>query len=145
MAIKYDTIDFKIKTLKLSWKERECCVIYVNGKEILPIIKKKEQEIFAKNGLNPDGAGTYNYLTPHELYIYLSYADLMHGDTKVPILCCCCDEVGCASIRIRLARPGKVVIWKDFEGNNKKWNYGLKFNFDPKVYETFMNKLKTKI
>ena len=140
--MKYDTIDFRIEKLKLDWKERDCCVILINGKELLPIIREKEVEFFKKANLDIKGAGNYNYLEPNDLYVYLAYTDLTYGDVKAPILCCSCDEVGCSCVKVEIGRPLGAVIWKNFESCRKSWKFGLKFQFEPRAYGDFMKRLR---
>lgn len=140
--MKYDTIDFKIKKFKCPWGEYDCCVILINGEELLPSIQKKEIELLKKAKLDISGAGNYQYLRPEDLYVYLAYTDLTHGDVKAPILSCSCGEVGCSCVKVEVDRLLNAVIWRNFDGLRKNWKYGLEFKFEPKSYNDFIKRLK---
>ena len=146
--MKYDTIDFKIQaagTLKdLHWEDCDRCIIFVNGQDILDIVREKEKKFFVRAKLDVNGAGEYHYMDPDKLYVYLAYAGLSCGDTKAPILCCTCDDVGCSSVRVEVHHLMNEVVWKNFESCRKSWKFGLTYKFEPKAYKDFMDRLKNR-
>lgn len=142
---RYDTIDFRIQpagTLEIPWADCNRVVILINGQEIENIVREKEKEFFAACGLDVKSAGCYHCLWPSGLYEYLMDARLSHGKNKAPILCCTCDEVGCASVKVCVEYTKDSVIWKDFESCRKEWDWGLEYEFEYEAYEEFMQRIK---
>lgn len=146
MTKQYDTIDFRIQpagTLDMPWADCDRVVILINGRDIQDIVREKEIEFFAAEGLDTEGAGGYHYLWPSNLYVYLAYARLADDDDyKAPILCCGCDDVGCASVRVEVEYSLNSVIWKNFRSCRPEWNWGLEYEFEYKAYEDFMQRIK---
>lgn len=141
----YDTIDFRIQpagTLEIPWADCNRVVILINEQEIKNIVREKEKEFFAACGLDVESAGCYHYLWPSSLYAYLQDAQLSCGKNKAPILCCTCDEVGCASVKVCVEYTKDSVIWKNFESCRKEWNWGLEYEFETEAYEEFMQRIK---
>lgn len=145
MSETYDKIDMKIMpagTYKLSWRDSDRCIILLNGKELLDYVRDAEIAIFKKYGLKKSNAGDYHYLSPSELYGYLSDPANSFEEKDVPIMCCSCDEVGCASVRINIIKSQESIIWKNFRSVRDEWNLDYAFKFDTKTYNTFLEKIK---
>lgn len=128
--------------MEIPWADCNRVVILINEQEIKNIVREKEKEFFAACGLDVESAGCYHYLWPSSLYAYLQDAQLSCGKNKAPILCCTCDEVGCASVKVCVEYTKDSVIWKNFESCRKEWNWGLEYEFETEAYEEFMQRIK---
>lgn len=141
----YDKIDMKVMpagTLKLPWQDSNRCIIVLNGKELLDYIRDAETTIFKQYGLEESGVGNYHYLSPSELYGYLSDSANSLEDKDIPIMYCSCDEIGCASVRINIIKKQKSVIWENFRSVRNEWDLGYAFEFDEQEYSDFLRKIR---
>lgn len=62
--------------------------------------------------------------------------------TEVCLLCCSCDEIGCASAGAEICKTGSSVVWHNFRSIPREWNLGLTFEFAVKEYDTFIQELR---
>ena len=141
----YDKIDMKVMlagTLKLPWQDSNRCIIVLNGKELLDYIRDAEITIFKQHGLEESGAGNYHYLSPSELYGYLSDFANSFEDKDITIMCCTFDEIGCASVRINIIKKQNSVIWENFRSVRDEWDLGYAFEFDKQEYSDFLRKIR---
>lgn len=137
-----DVLNFKIINPKgkEDWADdcdiSEAVEIYINGKEIVEILKEIETP-FAKNENAIDIAGAYGHLTPRELYSELN-------DTKESALLCCdgCGFIGCWAVLVSVEMDEEYVYWKEFRHNHRKWEYNISYKYDRREYEDALEQLK---
>ncbi len=142
----YDKIDMRVMpagTLKHPWQDSNRCIILLNGKELLSYIRDAEITIFKQYGLEDSSTGNYHYLSPSELYGYLSDSVNSIEDKDIPIMCCTCDEIGCASVRINIIKKQNSVIWKNFRSVRDEWDLGYTFEFDEQEYSDFLRRIRS--
>ena len=141
----YDTIELKIQpagTTEKPWPDCDRCIILLNGKDILEIIRDAELPYFRKElDLSENDAGGYDYMMPTELYEDLVDAEKSNGEKIAHVLCCTCDEVGCSSARVRIIKTNDSIIWNDFR-TLRDWDFGLSYEFEINQYREFLNKVK---
>ena len=133
----YDKIDMRVMpagTLKHPWQDSNRCIILLNGKELLSYIRDAEITIFKQYGLEE---------SPSELYGYLSDSVNSIEDKDIPIMCCTCDEIGCASVRINIIKKQNSVIWKNFRSVRDEWDWGETFEFDEQEYSDFLRRIRS--
>ena len=140
----YDTIELKVEpagTIEKPWPDCDRCIILINGKDILEIIRdaelpycKKEPDFFE------DEAGAYIHMMPTELYEDLVEAEKSNGEEEAPVLCCFCGYSGCASARVKVIKTEDSVIWKDFR-TIRDWEFGLSYEFEINQYREFLNQV----
>ena len=141
----YDTIELKVEpagTVEKSWPDCDRCIILLNGKDILDIIRDAELPYCRKEpDLSEDRAGAYNHMEPTELYEDLIKAEKSNGQEFAHILCCTCDEVRCSSARIRVIKTNDSIIWNDFR-TKRDWDFELSYEFEINQYRKFLEKVK---
>ncbi|MBR4085899.1 MAG: hypothetical protein IKK33_16620 [Lachnospiraceae bacterium] len=133
-----DVLEFKIINPKgiEDWADdcdiREVVEIYINGREIVELLKEIEMPWAIKEG-EIDLAGTYGHLPPKELYSELN-------DTEESALLCCdgCGLVGCWSVFVNVEKDEKYVYWKDFRHNHREWKYNISYKFYRSEYEDML-------
>lgn len=137
-----DVLEFKIFNPqgKENWADDsdvyEAVEIYINGKEIVELLKEIETPFAIDEG-ETDLAGAYGHLTPGELYSELK-------DVEESALLCCdgCGLSGCWSVLINIETDENYVYWKDFKHNHREWKYGIAYKFDRKTYEEILKELE---
>lgn len=141
----YDTIELKVEpagTVYKHWPDCDRCIILLNGRDILDIIRDAELPYFKKEAeLSEDSAGAYHHMMPTELYEDLVDAEKSNGEKIAHVLCCTCDEVGCSSARVRVIKTNDSIIWNDFR-TLRDWDFGLFYEFEINQYRDFLNKVK---
>ena len=140
----YDTIELKVQPVSTNtiWSDCDRCIILLNGKDILEIIRDAELPYFRKEpDLSEDGAGGYDYMMPTELYEDLIKAEKSKGKEIAHVLCCTCGETGCSSARVRVIKTNDSIIWNDFR-TIRDWDFGLSYEFEINQYREFLNKVK---
>lgn len=137
-----DALEFRIINPKgiEAWADDcdicEAVEIYINGREIVELLKEIETPFAIDEG-EIDLAGAYGHLTPAELYSELNDAD------ESALLCCdSCGLIGCWSVLVSVEMDEKYVYWKEFEHNHRKWKYNISYKFDRKEYEDALKQLK---
>lgn len=111
--------------------------IYINGTEIVPILKGIEILYASKEG-KPHLAGDYGHNTPKHLYSQLTKS--LDG---AELLCCGgCGDSGCWSVLVSIEQDDEYVYWNHFEHNHRDWEYGLSYRFEKQEYEQAMQQLK---
>lgn len=119
-------------------KEHKATEIYLNGVELVAILKKIELPYATAEGAT-DLAGDYGHQTPSSLYFSLTSC----GDEEVDLLCCrSCGEVGCWTISIDIERDDHFVWWKNFHNCYRDWEYNLLYQFDRTAYEAVLEQLR---
>ena len=127
-------------------KDCRAVEIYLNGREIIDILKEIEMP-FAKEEGHPDIAGGYAHNTPKFLYRSLSET-LVEGTYSnnygAELLCCSsCGSSGCWSAIVHVRQDKDFVYWENFEQNHREnWKYNLSYKFDRTEYEKESEKLK---
>lgn len=150
-----DKIEFKLidaKTANEPWSEDfeksvSVIEIYINGKEIVSVLKEIEQPYCDEEG-NPQLAGDYGHNTPEELYKDLSDAvteDTYSNKCGAYLLCCRgCGFSGCWSVEISVRQTDEYVYWENFRQNHREnWQYNLLYKFDRTEYDKAMEQLKS--
>lgn len=152
-----DKLEFKLIDAKKSnepWAE-DCetpifvVEIYINGKEVVPILKEIEQPYCDAEG-TPEIAGGYGHNLPEDLYKALSEA-IIEGTYSnkygVELLCCRdCGFSGCWSAITHIRQTEDYIYWESFENNHRKnWKYNLSYKFDKAEYDKAMKQLKSYI
>lgn len=118
--------------------------IFLNGKELVDILKEIEYQFAEKEG-HPDLAGGYGHLTPNELLSNLKYSK-EDPDYEAELLCCSdCGISGCWSILVHIKYDENYVYWNDFSHNHRDWKYNLSFKFVKSQYEEQLKKLSDNI
>lgn len=123
--------------------------IYLNGKELVPILKEIEQPFCDKEG-TPEIAGGYGHNLPEELYNDLTEAakeGAFSEDHEAALLCCDgCGFSGCWSVMVSVRQTEKYVYWENFRQNHRAdWQYNLSYRFDREEYNTAMAQMKSYI
>lgn len=121
--------------------------IYINGREIVDILKELEMPFADEEG-HPTLAGAYGHRIPKELYNVLSESLIENSyewEYGAEVLCCNdCGFPGCWSATVKIRQDEKFVYWENFEQNHRKnWKYDLSFKFDKNEYEKEFEKLKS--
>lgn len=136
-----DALEFKIINPKgiEDWADdcdiSEAVEIYINGREIVELLKEIETP-FAINEGEMDLAGSYGHLTPTELYSELNEAE------ESALLCCAgCGLIGCWAVLVSVEMDENYVYWKEFRHNHRKWKYNISYKFDRIVYEDALQQL----
>ena len=141
----YDTIELKVEpagTVEKHWHDCDRCIILLNGKDILEIIKDAELPYYQKEpDLSENEAGAYIHMMPTELYEDLVEAEKSNGEEEAPVLCCFCGYSGCASARVKVIKTEDSIIWKDFR-TIRDWDFGLSYEFEINQYREFLNNVK---
>lgn len=147
-----DKIEFKLIDAKAAneiWAEGYeedffVAQIYLNGKEIVPILKEIEQPFCNKEG-TPEISGCYGHNLPEELYDSLSKA--INTNHEAALLCCDdCGFSGCWSVLVSVRQTEKYVYWENFRQNHRaNWRYNLSYKFDRDEYNKAMEQLKSYI
>lgn len=141
----YDTIELKIEpagTIEKPWSDCDRCIILLNGRDILDIIRDAELPYFKQEpNLSEDSAGAYNHMMPTELYEDLVDAEKSNGERIAHVLCCTCDEVGCSSARVRVIKTNDSIIWNDFR-TLRDWDFELSYEFEINQYREFLKQVK---
>ena len=141
----YDTIELKIKpagTIEKPWPDCDRCIILLNGRDILDIIRDAELPYFKQEpNFSEDSAGAYNHMMPTELYEDLVDAEKSKGKRIAHVLCCTCDESGCSSARVRVIKTDDSTIWSDFR-TIRDWDFGLSYEFEINQYREFLKQVK---
>ncbi len=139
-----DIIEFKIVNPqnKEEWIEEYSNIdavaeIYINGTEIIDILKPIEQPYCDEEG-HPDIAGSYGHNTPK--YLYESLMNAMNKESYeskdgVELLCCGgCGYSGCWSTLVFIRDDEKFVYWEKIEHNHRDWKYNLSYKFEKLAY-----------
>lgn len=141
--MKFDRIQLKILpagTLNLSWRDFDRALIFINGQNILDIVKKEEEKRCAGEK-DKSSTGAYHPMNPAELYDYLTESEKSKGKEDAAILCCTCDEARCSAIHTKVLKTENSVLWKDVS-NEWKNPFKLSFTFELNEYEDFMRQLR---
>lgn len=138
-----DSLEFKIINPigKEEWaddyKIDKVVEIYINGKELIEILKLIETPYSLKEG-NMELAGAYGHITHGELYKSLTI-----DDEDVELLCCSdCGDSGCWSILIDIEDGDNYIFWKNFKHNHRDWKYDICYKFDKIEYVNSLKQLK---
>ena len=145
----YDTIELQIEpadAINVPWACKcDRCIILLNGRDILDIIGDAELPFYKKEpDLSEEAAGCYHHMMPIELYEDLIEAEESNGEEIAHVLCCTCDETGCASARVRVLRTEDSIIWNDFR-TMRGWDFGLSYEFEIDQYREFLSQIKQMI
>jgi hypothetical protein len=150
-----DTIAFKLEQhVSDDYGTVARIAIYVNGRNLLDVIREVETPYAAAEG-HSEIAGGYNWLMMAAL---TRPDDHFHGrperhysdGTKISLAECTCDCAGCWPLRVRVVANDDVVTWSDFEQPHRSerskashWRYdGFgPFVFDRKQYDVALAKL----
>ena len=114
---------------------KEVVEIYINGKEIIEILKEIEIP-FANNEGHISIAGAYGHLTPNELY-----SELMDSEESALVCCGDCGLIGCWAVVINVEMDEDYVYWKEFRHNHRDWEYNISFKFHRTEYENVLKKI----
>lgn len=118
--------------------------IYLNGSEIIEILKKIELQYAVDEG-HPTIAGAYGHLRPSILLRNLKESlvpDSYSQKYGAELLCCLdCGDSGCWSVSVSVQQDEDYVYWKNFRHNHRDWDYGLSFMFERAAYESQLEKL----
>lgn len=150
-----DKLEFKLIDAKKSneaWAE-DCeksifvVEIYINGKEIVSMLKEIEQPYCDTEGAS-EIAGGYGHNLPEDLYKNLSEAiieDTYSNKYGVTLLCCRdCGFSGCWSVILSVRQTKDYVYWENFRHNHREnWKYNLSYKFDRTEYDKAMEQLKS--
>lgn len=140
-----DKIEFKINKKKV-------VDIYINGKNLIRILREIELPFAKKEGSSPSIAGSYEGLLPDEISRdvnffkknpkkYRFYRRHRKGRSFI-LTCKNCHEDGCWSMWIKIKAGTKTVTWSDFKCEHRdKWKYNLKFTFEKRQYVKEISKL----
>ena len=136
-----DMVEFKLFNPqgKEDWAEdfdaNQAVEIYINGKEIIEILKEIETPYAMSEG-HVDIAGAYGHLTPKQLYSELT-------DTDESALLCCdgCGFTGCWSVLVKVEEDDNYIYWKNFRHNHRDWKYDISYKFGRIEYENAVKQL----
>ena len=139
----YDTIELEIEPAEKveSYIHYDRCVIVLNGKDILDIMREVELPFFKKEHLSESDAGSYHHMIPEELYEDLINAEASNREKIAHVLCCTCDVTDCASTRVRVRKTKNSIIWDNFE-SLRDWDFGLSFEFEINQYRAFLENVR---
>lgn len=118
--------------------------IYINGQEIIPLLKTIEEPFAIEEGY-PELAGGYGHRFTQELYGELIEA-LCEGTYTnregVELLCCNdCGISGCWSIVVFIRQDKNYVYWYKFMHNHREWKYNLSYQFEKNAYMQALEQL----
>ena len=141
----YDTIELEIEpagTIDKHWRDCDRCIILLNGRDILDIIRDAELPYFRnESDLSENEAGDYHHMMPTELYEDLVDAEISKGKRIAHVLCCTCDDSRCSSARVKVSKTEDSIIWHEFR-TIRDWDFGLSYEFEINQYREFLNKVK---
>ena len=145
-----DQLEFKIVNTNEDWMDDSefkgnIAEIYINGQEIIPLLKKIEEPYAAKEG-HFDIAGAYGHRLPQELYEELTevFCEGTYAHEEgVELLCCGdCGLSGCWSIVVYVKQDENYVYWYKFRQNHREWEYNLSYKFEKNVYMQALKQLR---
>lgn len=125
--------------------------IYINGKNLISILKRIESQYDKKI------AGQYKGLPPEIVYspsthlLGVSNQDLDYHDDKSVLLICECGVAGCWDFVVKISTTDEVVSWSEFEQSHRgpesvsgHWKYDelSPFVFNRKQYESALHNMK---
>ena len=121
--------------------------IYINGVELISILKPIEKPFYEAENWKQQKDGGYGHIEPDILYDLLAEA-LIEGSYSntggVEALCCSgCGEFGCWSVEIFVTEDDDYIYWGNFSHNHRDWEYGLSYKFEKSAYNKEMEKLKS--
>jgi hypothetical protein len=139
----YDTIELKIEpagTVEKPWPDCDRCIILLNGRDILDIIRDAELPYCQQEpDISKDKSGDYHHMMPTELYEDLIDVEKSNGERIAHVLCCTCNESGCSSARVKVLKMNDSIIWNDFR-TIRDWNFNLSYEFEINQYREFLKK-----
>lgn len=136
--------DFKLKLIsptdyccKSSHMNEPLVEIYINSKEIVPILIKCELSYQLKDDVKD--VGSYGHLIArHFLYSLneVKIAGSYSNEYGVYLVCCDgCGEPGCASVSTKISEDANYVYWTDFENEHMRdWKYNISYMFEKNKY-----------
>lgn len=146
-----DKLEFKIQDRENDNYQFKTVTIFVNGKDLIDLLKAYELP-FAKKEGSENIAGGYAGLAPETLHKHLNNPDEFDIDEngKVSIFECECGCDGCWPMKIKTTELEDEIIWTDFEQPHRTidshnfWNYTNfgKFSFYKNNYYEQLNKLR---
>ena len=141
----------KLKKEKLYGEKLSVCIIYLNNKAFLEMVKEHEMP-YAKKYNQESIAGDYMYALADELYKEFTDKSYRLEEDKIVLLICGgCGVYGCWDLLVNIRETENTVIWENFHNPHRTkespggfWDYsdfGI-FEFDKNNYYREIEKLK---
>lgn len=133
MSERYD----KLKFLFITSKGNRRVPVEINGCGLTGLLSFMETRIKEQDDEAP--TGNYRYLDPISLYENLTRAEIegtYEKEAGAPLVRCKeCGEIHCWSVYAVVERDESSVVWT-FRHNHRNWDYGMRFRFERKQYDS---------
>ncbi|MBI2032454.1 MAG: hypothetical protein HYV38_00795 [Candidatus Levybacteria bacterium] len=144
-----DKLEFKIDKKVISGREISAVSIFINGKNLIELIKNHELPFATKEG-HPEIAGGYSGMYTED-FLHWYFSDWPGDDQHVILECAGCGEVGCWPLLVSVTENKNSIIWSNFEqphrGKDSKasfWDYSAfpTYTFSKKNYQSEIRRLE---
>lgn len=145
-----DKLEFKIEEKESHGRKIPAANIFINGKDLIEMIKEYELPFAIKEG-HPDIAGGYAGMYPKDFLFWYLDATWPEDGRRSILTCSGCGEVGCWPMMVSVTEDNNTIKWSDFhqphrgpESKASFWDFSNfpTFEFSKENYQDEINKLK---